>query len=171
MVWFDAFEIPKILAFLPDEAYAATVAYFEGIPTGKFLFFIIIMCLKGSSIGALSALPYAMAADVVDVDEAQTGKRQGGAYFSIWLMVRKLAYALGLLIGTNLVVIFGFDSLADPLNTTNTAFALFMLACTYSVIPAIFKFIAIPLLWNYSLTEDKVREIQADMTTAEARAG
>lgn len=164
IVWFDAFEIAKILTFLPDEAYASAVSYFEGIPTGKFLFFIVIMCLKGSAIGALSALPYAMAADVVDVDAAQTGKRQGGAYFSIWLMVRKLAYALGLFVGTNMVVLFGFNSLADPLNTTNTAFTLIMLACCYSVIPALFKFVAIPLLWNYKLTEDRVREIQAEMT-------
>jgi Na+/melibiose symporter-like transporter len=163
MVWFDAFEIAHLLVFLPDDAYQSAVAYFEGIPTGKFLFFILIMCLKGSSIGALSALPYAMAADVVDVDEAQTGKRQGGAYFSIWLMVRKLAYALGLFVGTNMVVLFGFDSLADPFNTTNTAFALLMLACCYSVIPAIFKFVAIPLLWNYQLTEDRVQQIQADI--------
>ena len=57
------------------------------------------MCLKGSSIGALSALPYAMAADVIDVDESSTGKRQAGTYFSIWLMTRKLAYALGLFCG------------------------------------------------------------------------
>jgi len=165
MVWFDSFEIARLLTFLPDDAYNSAVAYFEGIPTGKFLFFIVIMCLKGSSIGALSALPYAMAADVIDVDAAQTGKRQGGAYFSIWLMVRKLAYALGLFVGTNLVVLFGFNSLADPLDTTNTAFALLMLACCYSVIPALFKFVAIPLLWNYSLTEDKVSEVQADIAT------
>jgi glycoside/pentoside/hexuronide:cation symporter, GPH family len=161
MAWFDPFEIPRILAFLPDEAYADAVAYFEEIPTGKFLFFILIMCLKGSAIGALSALPYAMAADVVDVDSAQTGKSQGGAYFSIWSMTRKLAYALGLFIGTNLVVLFGFNSLADPLNTTNTAAALLMLAVTYSIIPAVFQFVAMPLLWNYSLTEARVHEIQA----------
>ncbi|MEJ2087468.1 MAG: MFS transporter [Gammaproteobacteria bacterium] len=166
MAWFGSFEIQHLLTFLPDEAYASTVAYFEGIPTGKFLFFIVVMCLKGSSIGALSALPYAMAADVVDVDQAQTGKRQGGAYFSIWLMVRKLAYALGLFAGTNAVVLFGFDSLADPLNTTNTAFALLMLACCYSVVPALFKFVAVPLLWSYKLTEQKVREIQANIAAA-----
>ena len=165
MVWFDAFQIQHILTFLPDEAYASAVAYFEGIPTGKFLFFIVIMCLKGSSIGALSALPYAMAADVVDVDTSMTGKRQGGAYFSIWSMTRKLAYALGLVIGTSLVVFWGFDSLADPLNTTNTTFALLMLAITYSVAPALFKFVAMPLLWNYPLTEEKVAEIQAKITT------
>ncbi|MCB1685516.1 MAG: MFS transporter [Pseudomonadales bacterium] len=163
MLWFDAFEITHVLAFLPESMHTTTVAYFAGIPTGKFLFFIIIMCLKGSSIGALSALPYAMAADVVDVDEAQTGKRQGGAYFSIWLMVRKLAYALGLFVGTSMVVLFGFDSLADPLNTTNTTFALLMLACCYSVVPALFKFVAIPLLWHYPLTETRVREIRQEI--------
>ena len=165
MVWFDAFQIHQILTFLPDETYQSAIAYFEGVPTGKFLFFIIVMCLKGSAIGALSALPYAMAADVVDVDTAMTGKRQGGAYFSIWSMTRKLAYALGLFVGTSFVVFWGFDSLADPLNTTNTAFALLMLAVTYSVVPALFKFVAMPLLWNYPLTEEKVAEIQAEMKT------
>ncbi len=80
-------------------------------------------------------------------------------------MTRKLAYALGLFVGTSLVVFWGVDSLADPLDTTNTAFALLMLAVTYSVIPAIFKFIAMPLLWRYPLTEEKVAEIQAKMKT------
>lgn len=165
MVWFDAFQITHLLTFLPSEAYASAVAYFEGIETGKFLFFILVMCLKGSAIGALSALPYAMAADVVDVDAAVTGKRQGGAYFSIWSMTRKLAYALGLFIGTSLVVFWGFDSLADPLNTTNSDFSLLMLACTYSVIPALFKFVAMPLFWNYPLTEKRVAEIQESIDT------
>jgi Na+/melibiose symporter-like transporter len=163
LVWFDAFQISNLLTFLPEEAYASSAAYFEGIPTGKFLFFIVIMCLKGSSIGALSALPYAMAADVVDLDSSMTGKRQGGAYFSIWSMTRKLAYALGLFIGTGLVVFWGFDSLADPRDTTNTPFSLLMLAVTYSIIPALFKFVAMPLFWNYPLTEQKVAEVQAQI--------
>lgn len=161
--WFDAFEIPELLRFLPEESYIAVVAHFEGIPTGKFLFFIVIMCLKGSAIGALAALPAAMAADVVDVDTVQTGEQRAGAYFSIWSMIRKGSYALGITIGTGLAVIFGFDSLADPLNTTNTAFSLLMLACLYSVIPALFKFVAMPLLWSYPLTEDRVKEIQQEI--------
>ncbi|MGI9325594.1 MAG: MFS transporter [Pseudomonadales bacterium] len=162
-VWFNAFEVSQLLRFLPDDNYAAAMVYFEDIPTGKFLFFVTVMCLKGSSIGALSALPYAMAADVIDLDEAQTGKRQGGAYFSIWLMTRKLAYALGLFVGTSSAVWFGFNSLADPHSTTNTAFSLLMLACLYSVIPALFKFVAMPLLWHYPLTESRLHEIQAEL--------
>lgn len=162
--WYDAFEIPRLLSFLPAASHEAISAHFEGIPTGKFLFFVIIMCLKGSAIGALTALPAAMAADVVDVDTAMTGEQRAGAYFSIWSMVRKGAYALGITVGTSLAVWFGFNSLADPHGTTNTTFSLFMLACLYSVVPALFKFVAMPLLWSYPLTEERLQEIQHEIT-------
>jgi Na+/melibiose symporter-like transporter len=157
------------LGFLPGDTHQELVAYFEGIETGKFLFFIIIMCLKGSAIGALSALPSAMAADVVDVDTATTGEQRAGAYFSIWSMVRKAAYALGVTIGLSMAVYFGFDSLADPRATTNSEFTLIMVACIYSVIPAMFQFIGMPLLWIYPLTEAKVKEIQAKITARQNR--
>lgn len=161
--WYDAFEIPKLLSFLPTGAWEAVTAHFEGIETGKFLFFVIIMCLKGSAIGALSALPAAMAADVVDVDTVTTGEQRAGAYFSIWSMIRKSAYALGITVGTSLAVWFGFDSLADPRDTTNSEFSLLMLACLYSVIPALFKFVAMPLLWHYPLTQERLEEIQQEI--------
>ncbi len=160
--WFVSFEVPRLLAFLPAETHQFLVDYFEGRETGKFLFYLIVMCLKGSAVGALSALPSAMCADVIDVDTAQTGQRRAGAYFSIWSMVRKGAYALGITIGLSLVVLFGFDSLAD-FNTTNSHFTLLMLACVYSVIPALFKFVGMPLLWSYPLTEEKVKVVQDEI--------
>ena len=160
--WYDAFEIPKVLSFLPAGAHQIVVDRFNGIETGKFLFFIILMCGKGSAIGAFSAIPASMAADVVDVDTAQTGLKRAGAYFSIWSMIRKLAYALGITVATTVVTIAGFDSLADPLNTTNTWFSLMVLTCVYSIVPAMFMLVTIPLLWNYDLTEERVAELQAD---------
>lgn len=169
--WFTVFRVELLMSFLPTETYQGMVSYFEGIETGKFVFFLIVMCLKGSAIGALAALPRAMAADVVDLDTAQTGKQQAGAYFSIWSMVQKASYALGIFIGTGLAVAFGFNSLADPMNTDNTWFTLFMLACLYSVIPALFKFVAMPLLWHYPLTEEKLRDIQLEIKAKAAAAG
>ena len=165
--WFTSMELTHLAAMLPSDWAASLNSTFEGIPTGKFGFFIIIMCLKGSAIGALSALPMAMAADVIDLDSAQSGKKQGGAYFSIWGMTRKLAYALGLVAATTAATIVGFNSLADPINDPNSYSSLLWLACLYSIIPAIFKFIAIPMLWNYPLTEDKLAEIQADIAEQE----
>ena len=168
--WFNAFEIPVLLAFLPVGMHEGIVGYFHGIDTGKFFFFILVMCLKGSSIGALAALPNAMAADVVDVDTARTGEQRAGAYFAIWSMVKKAAYAVGIFIGTASVVWFGFDANADPMNTTNTWTALIWLACFYSVIPAIFKFVGMPFLWRYPLTEERVLEVQQDIERQRAAA-
>ena len=105
-----------------------------------------------------------MAADVVDVDSARTGKNQGGAYFSIWTMTRKIAYAAGLAAAGLAVGWIAFDSRTDPINAPNTTNSLLWLAIFYSVIPALFKFVAIPLLWSYSLTEEKVRAIQKEIS-------
>ena len=158
--WYTIFEVTNFIGFLPASTQADAITHFEGIETGKFLFFIVIMCLKGSAIGALSALPLAMFADVLDVDTSQTGKRRAGEFMAIWSMTRKGAYAFGTFVGLALVDFWGFSALADPRNTTNTAFALLMLACTYSVIPALFKFVGMPFLWKYPLTEDKLRDVQ-----------
>ena len=161
--WFQAFQIPVVLGFLPADWHASVVLRFESMETGKFLFFIFIMCLKGSAIGALAALPAAMAADVIDLDTVKTGERRAGAYFSIWSMTRKASYALGITIGTGAAVLFGFDSLADPVNNPNSSESLLWLACLYSVIPAMFKFVAMPLLWNYPLTEARLAEVQKEI--------
>jgi len=168
--WFNSFELTRVLFFLPDSWLGGLHERFDGIPTGKFAFFIGVMCLKGSAIGALSALPYAMAADVIDLDSAQTGKRQGGVYFSIWTMTRKLAYALGLVVGTTVATIVGFNSLADPINAPNTWSSLLWLACLYSIVPAMFKFVAIPILWKYPLTEERLKDIQKEIAAKSEHA-
>ena len=170
LAWFDSFEIPPLLSFLPASTYARVTSYFEGIETGKFLAFMIIISLKGSAIGALSALPSAMLADVIDIDTATSGQQRAGVYFSIWSMIRKGAYAIGVWIGLSLAVLFGFDSLADPRNTTNSEFTLLMVACLYSIVPAVFKFIAMPLLWTYPLTEAKVASVQAEIRAKHEQA-
>ena len=74
-------ELSKLLSFLPDSWMVGLNAQFEGIPTGKFALFIGVMS-KGSAIGALSALPYAMAADVIDltVRRQETPRRRTSAY-------------------------------------------------------------------------------------------
>jgi Na+/melibiose symporter-like transporter len=158
--WYEPFEVPKLLTFLPADMHAVVAERFDGIPTGKFLFFVILMCFKGSSIGAFAAIPASMAADVVDLDTASTGQKRAGAYFSIWSMIRKISYALGITVATTLVVWSGFDSLADPMNTTNSTFSLLVLTCVYSIVPALIKLSTVPILWNYELTEQQVAKLQ-----------
>ena len=161
--WFTIFEPLRYIGFLTADFQNTATTYLDGVDSGKLPVYLVVMCLKGSAIGALSAIPFAMCADVVDVDTVQTGQRRAGAYMAIWSMVRKGAYALGTTIGLALVVYWGFDSLAEPRETTNTEFSLLMLACTYAVLPALIKFASMPLLWVYPLTEEKLHEVQAEI--------
>jgi Na+/melibiose symporter-like transporter len=85
-------------------------------------------------------------------------------------MTRKLAYALGLVVGTTAATIVGFNSLADPIGDPNTAYSLIWLACLYSIVPALFKFVAVPMLWRYPLTEEKLREVQQEIAAGKQTA-
>ena len=161
--WFALFELEKYMGFLTADFQVTATTYLAGVESGKLPVYLVVMCLKGSAIGALSAIPFAMCADVVDVDTVETGQRRAGAYMAIWSMVKKGAYALGTTIGLALVVYWGFDSLAEPRETTNTQFSLLMLAVTYSVLPALIKFASMPLLWVYPLTEDRLQDVQAQI--------
>ena len=169
--WFTVFEAQRYPGPFTDGFQDTANDYLEGVDAGKLPVYLVVMCLKGSAIGALSALPFAMCADVIDIDTAQTGQRRAGAYMAIWSMVKKGAYALGTMIGLTLVVYWGFDSLTEPRGTTNSEFSLLMLACTYSVIPALFKFVGMPLLWIYPLTEEKLQEVQAEIRMRHEVAG
>ena len=145
--------------------FAFWASWIPFIPSGQFGLFLVIMCFKGSAIGALLAIPAAMAADAVDIDSARTGEQRAGLYFSVWGFLKKGANALGGAIGLAAVALFGFDALADPaLAGTaegNSSGSLFMLAVLYSIVPAGFKFIALPFIWNYPLTEERQIRIRA----------
>ena len=123
------------------------------------------MCFKGSSVGAILALPASMAADGVDIDSARTGEQRAGLYFSVWGLLKKGAAAAGSALALILVAFFGFDPTADvELGGTaagNSDASLMWLAVLYSIIPAGLKFIALPFIWNYPLTEERQQRIRA----------
>ncbi len=137
--------------------FAFWASWIPFIPSGMFGLFLVIMCFKGSAVGALLAIPAAMAADAVDIDSARTGEQRAGLYFSVWGLLKKGANALGGAIGLAAAAFFAFDPQADPaLAGTadgNSESALLWLALLYSIVPAAFKFIALPFMWHYPLTE------------------
>jgi Na+/melibiose symporter-like transporter len=130
-----------------------------------FWVFFAVMMLKGSAVGALVFLPASMAADVVDLDTLRTGEQRTGLYFSLWGMVNKAAVALGVLIATNGVAWFGFD----PALAENTASAKMSVALLYSVGPALFACVALPLLWKYPLSKARQERMRAHIERRDAR--
>ncbi|MEJ2086916.1 MAG: MFS transporter [Gammaproteobacteria bacterium] len=144
--------------------FAFWASWIPFIPAGQFGLFLIVMCLKGSTIGALLALPAAMAADAVDIDSARTGEQRAGLYFSIWGLLKKGSAAAGGAIALAAAAFFGFDPTADPAAAGtadgNSKSSLVWLALLYSIIPALIKFIALPFVWRYPLTEERQRRIR-----------
>ncbi len=153
--------------------YAFWSALIPLIPEGEFAVFIVVMCFKGSVVGATFALLASMAADTVDIDFARTGKNRAGLYFSVWGSLRKGTAAAGAALGVAAAAFFGFDPLADPnLARTadgNSSASLLWLACLYSIIPATLNFLIVPMLWNYPLTEARQRRLRERLDRKIAR--
>ena len=145
--------------------YSVWASFIPFIPAGWFGAFLFIMTMKGCTEGAMLAIPAAMAADVVDIDSARTGEQRAGMYFSLWGMLLKGGVAVGGALALLLVDIFGFDATADPaLAHTpegNSSLSLIVLALAYSIIPAGLKFVALPFIWRYPLTEERQKRIRA----------
>jgi len=56
---------------------------------------VLIMALAGPAIAALFTLPNAMVADIVDMDEQQTGQRREAIYFGVQGLIVKAGLGLG----------------------------------------------------------------------------
>jgi len=61
---------------------------------GGVAYFTGLLVVGGFSFGNYVALPSSIVADVIDYDEATTGRRREGAYFAIWAFVTKLGGAV-----------------------------------------------------------------------------
>ncbi len=115
-------------------------------------------------IGGLFTIMMSMTADICDLDELQTGKRREGTFGAIyWWMVKfGLAFA-GLLSGAILSVI-GFDQTV----AVQSQEALAMLRLSYIIVPVSGTLLAIFIMRNYDLDEEKAHEIRLEL---ESRRG
>lgn len=123
---------------------------------GDGAWFLALCVATGLSLGADLALPPAMQADVIDVDEARTRRQRAGLFFALWGMATKLALAGAVGLAFPLLDLFGFSPAGG-----NGAGALFGLAALYSLVPVAFKLAAIGLMWGYPLTETRQRRLRA----------
>ena len=60
---------------------------------GDVLAFAVICVLSGASLGADLAIPASMQADVLDLDQVESGRRRTAFFFALWSMAGKLALA------------------------------------------------------------------------------
>ncbi|MEM9160985.1 MAG: MFS transporter, partial [Verrucomicrobiota bacterium] len=130
--------------------------WFLFVPSKPYLF-LIALPFFSFGIGSLFTLMMSMTADVIDLDELDTGKRREGVFGAIYWWMVKFGFAIaGLLTGT-IMTLVGFDpgAAAQPEGAV-TGLRLF-----YSGFPIIGTVIALFVMRNYDVDEAKAEEVKA----------
>jgi len=128
-------------------------------PENPWLIFMPIP-LMAFGIGGLFTLMMSMTADVCDLDELNNGMpRKEGTFGAIYWWMVKLGQAIALVLGGLVLKLVGFDQNAS----VQAAETITRLRIADIAIPALTAFIAIIVMWKYDLTEEKAREIKAEL--------
>lgn len=139
--------------------------WFLFIP-GKPYMFLFALPFFSFGIGGLFTLMMSMTADVIDLDELNTGKRREGIFGAIYWWMVKFGFAIaGLLTGVIMSVV-GFDAgLASQPDGAVTGLRLF-----YSGFPILGTLIAILVMRNYDVSEERANEIREELERRKAEA-
>ena len=133
-------------------------------PSNPWLMFLPIP-LMSFGIGGLFTLMMSMTADVCDLDELNNGlPRREGTFGAVYWWMVKLGTAVALLTSGAVLKWVGFDENA----ASQTAETMTNLRIADILIPIGTAIMAIMIMWNYDVTEEKSREIRSIL---EARRG
>ena len=139
--------------------------WFLFIP-GKPYMFLFALPLFSFGIGSLFTLMMSMTADICDMDELTSGKRREGIFGAIYWWMVKFGFAIaGLLTGVIMAAI-GFESGAP----TQTEAAITGLRLSFSGLPILGTLIAIWVMWDYDLSEEKANQIKDELARRKANA-
>jgi len=126
---------------------------------GKPYMFMFALPFFSFGIGSLFVLMMSMTADVIDLDELNTGKRREGVFGAIYWWMVKLGFAIAGLLSGVIMTVVGFDATA----ATQPESAITGLRIFYSGFPIMGTLIAMFIMRNYDVTEAKAREIREEL--------
>lgn len=128
-------------------------------PENPWLMFMPIP-LMVFGIGGLFTLMMSMTADVCDLDELTNGMpRKEGTFGAIYWWMVKLGQGLALVLGGLVLKLVGFDQNA-AVQTTET---ITRLRLADILVPALTAALALWVMWNYDLSEEKARAIKEEL--------
>ncbi len=136
----------------------AAFAFVPLLGPGAVVGFAVICVASGLGLGADMALPPAIQADVVDLDELESGENRAGLFFAAWTMAQKAGQALAVGIAFPLLELAGFRT-----EGANDGVALMALVGLYCVLPIVLKLAAVGMMWKFPLTAARQAEIRAKL--------
>ena len=132
--------------------------WFLFIP-GKPYMFLFALPFFSFGIGSLFTLMMSMTADVCDLDELNSGKRREGIFGAIYWWMVKFGFAIaGLLTGAIMTLVNFNPDVATQADGAITGLRFF-----YSAIPITGTLIAMWVMKDYDLSEEKARDIKAQL--------
>lgn len=126
------------------------------VPQGAKPLAYLVAILVGPGIAAAHALPRAMSADTLDVDQLQSGLRQEGVYAGIEVFARKISVKVILATVGPILAWSGYVQNA----TTQSPTTLLAIRLLIAVVPSIILIMAIILAWKYPLSRKKHQDVQ-----------
>ena len=133
--------------------------YFLFIP-GKPWMYIIALPFFSFGIGSLFTIMMSMTADVIDIDEINTGKRREGIFGAIYWWMVKVGYGIAGALSGVIITVVGFNS---DLATTDQQSAVDGLHAFFCFFPMVGTILAMLIMRNYSITEERAHEIRAEL--------
>ena len=125
--------------------------------------FLFALPFFSFGIGGLFTIMMSMTADVIDLDELNTGKRREGVFGAIyWLMV-KFGFAFAGLATGAIMALVGFVP-----DTVNSEASITGIRFFYSGLPILGTLGAMWIMRNYDHTEEKALEISAELKRRKA---
>lgn len=134
------------------------ILWFLFIP-GKPYMFLFALPFFSFGIGGLFTLMMSMTADVIDLDELKTGKRREGVFGAIYWWMVKFGFGIAGGLSGAILSIIGFDSAAE----IQTEGAITGLRLFFSGLPILGTLVAMYIMRNYDLTEERANEIRAEL--------
>jgi len=145
--------------------YAIVLLIMSQIPPGGQNYVIVAAIFAGFGHGAANVIPWAMVADVVDVDELSTGQRREGIYTGYLVFLRKLAAALALFTLIQVLTATGFqEGTTGSLNVVDQPeSALNALRILVGVVPAAILGLSILVAWHYPLNREAHAQVMREL--------
>ena len=152
----------KIKAFMWAQGISLigyVMMYFLFIP-GKPWLYLIALPFFSFGIGSLFTIMMSMTADVIDIDELNSGKRREGIFGAIYWWMVKVGFAIAGALSGVIIAVVGFN---PDLATTDQQGAVDGLHAFFCFFPAVGTIIAMLIMKSYDVTEERANEIREEL--------
>jgi len=131
---------------------------------GKPWMFLFALPFHSFGIGSLFTLMMSMTADVIDLDELNYGERREGVFGAIYWYMVKFGFAIAGGASGIILSVVGFDGNLD----VQPEGAITGLRLFFSGLPILGTLIALFMMRDYDVTEERSNEIQAELARIKA---